>query len=370
MHMTTDKPDSAVLVTGATGFIGSRLTIELAQSRGRQLILLCRPRSHKRLDSVLAGLDERAQRPEVIEGDLELDRLGLDSAVLRRLKDRVSEVFHVAAGYRLDMSWQQAQAVNVAGTRRMIDLAASLPNLSRFHYVSTMAVAGNWQGPFREDDLYLGQGFDHAYGHSKFLAEQLVREAAERFPVTVFRPGVVVGDSRSGRMDKLDGPYYVFRLLDRLRRVPGLKRMPQIVPREEDTFFHLVPVDFVVSAMAELATRDAHRLRTYHLMDPDPPSYREFYMATLSAMGFSGPRIPRPVTRLMNLLGSRALRPLSQGLFNKLALPREMLSHFLYQVTYDTINAMGDLEGTGISPPRFADYLPVILRYFENNMVG
>jgi thioester reductase-like protein len=368
--MIKDKSDSAVLVTGATGFIGSRLAFELAQSRGRRLVLLCRPKSRARLDSFLAGFDENVPRPEVIEGDLELDNLGLEPADLRRLKDRVSQVFHVAAGYRLDISWQEAQAVNVTGTRRVIDLAADLPGLSRFHYVSTMAVAGNWQGPFREDDLYLGQGFDHAYGHSKFLAEQLVRQAADRFPVTVYRPGVVVGDSRSGKIDKLDGPYYVFRILDKLRRVPGMKRMPQIVPREADTFFHLVPVDFVVDAMVKLAERDDAHLRTYHLMDPDPPSYREFYMATLSTMGFSGPRIARPVTRLINLLSSRALGTLSQAVFNKLELPREMLSHFLYKVTYDTSNATRDLEGTGISAPCFADYLPVILRYFENNMLG
>lgn len=364
----SDNDDSAVLITGATGFIGSRLAIELARSRGRRLIILCRPASQARLKPVLDALGRQAKHVQVVAGDLEQDRLGLDAAAHGMLERRVSELFHIAAGYQLDMSWQEAQAVNVNGTQRMLDLANGLPNLKRFHYVSTMAVAGDWQEIFREDDLQLGQGFDHAYGYSKFLAEQLVRRAAGRFPVTIYRPGVVVGDSRSGRMDKIDGPYFVFRILHKLGRVPGAKYMPQIVPREEDTFFHLVPVDFVVAAMAELATRDRQQLHTYQLMDPDPPSYREFYTATLDAMGFSGPRIARPLARTIGLLRSKPIGPLARRLFDGLKLPPEMMYHFAYRVRYDTSNTLADLEGTGISAPRFGDYLPTILRYFEDNM--
>jgi thioester reductase-like protein len=265
------------------------------------------------------------------------------------------------------MCTEDAECTNVDGTRRILDLAAGLPQLEGFHFVSTLAVAGDYPGHFSEEDLDLGQSFDHAYGKSKYQAEKLVKESG--LPATVYRPGVVVGDSRTGEMDKVDGPYYLFNVLHGLRRFPAVRRMPMIVPREENTFFHVVPVDFVAAGMVELAERTAQPGKTYHLMDPHPLTYRDFYSSTLKAMGFTGPQIKRPLSRLVKLLTSKAFWPATQKAGRRFGMPAEMLAHFNYTTTYSTDNTRSDLQGSGISCPPVPEYLETIIAYFEHNLV-
>jgi len=354
-----------IFLTGATGFIGRRVARSLLK-RGRRLALLCRPASTHKLDPLLSDLPPEAPEPRVVPGDLTKSGLGLSDESLKQLTDSVDEIYHLAATYDLGMCAEDAERCNVEGTRRMLDLAAGLPRLKCFHNVSTLAVAGDYPGHFSENDLDVGQDFDHAYGRSKYQAEKLVRESG--LPVNVYRPGVVVGDSRTGEMDKVDGPYFLFDVLHGLRRIPGVRRMPMIIPREENTFFHVVPVDFVVAAMVELAERTIKPGRTYHLMDPHPLTYREFYSSTLKAMGFSGPLIKRPLSRLIKLLCSKAFWPATQKAGQRFGMPAEMLAHFNYTTTYSTDNAQDDLRGSGISCPSVPEYLKTIIAYFENNL--
>ncbi|MBW1872938.1 MAG: SDR family oxidoreductase [Deltaproteobacteria bacterium] len=368
MEKTKPNPAKAVLVTGATGFIGRRVALELAQ-RGHRLLLFCRPDSVSRLDPLIRQLPEGYPKPEIVKADLDLRNLGIKAPARRKLGARVSEIFHLAANYHLGMSEKAAMLTNVDGTRRMLDLAADLPRLERFHFVSTMAVAGDWQGEFREEDLDLGQGFEHAYGRSKFLAETHVRGQMNKLPITVYRPGVVVGDSRTGEMDKIDGPYYLFRLLSRLSRLPGLSRMPMIIPREEDSYFHIVPVDYVVKALVELASQKSSRGQTYHLMDPHPPTYRDFYTATLGVLGFNGHQISRPVSRMVRLLKTKLFWPTTRLACNSAGLPAEMVCHYLYRVTYSTTNTSSGLKDKNIICPRFIEYLPTLIEYYRQNMV-
>jgi len=357
-----------ILITGATGFIGRRLALTLAE-RGHWLWLLCRPRSVGRLAPLLHKLPAGAKRPEVIEGDLRHEDLGISAVDRKKLGRSIKQVYHVAAGYDLGMPEDVAMTTNAEGTRRMLDLAADLPGLSRFHFVSTMAVAGNYDDTFGEKSLDVGQGFDHAYGRSKFLAESFVRGETSRLPCTIYRPGVVVGDSQTGEMDKIDGPYYVFSILHQLKRLPGASRMPMIVPRDEGSYFHVVPVDFVVKALIEIGSRPESKGQTYHLMDPDPPSFREFYTETLAAMGFGGPQISRPVARLVRLLKSRPFWPLARAASRAAGIPAELMCHYLYTTRYDTTNTEKHLTGSDITCPRFKDYLPVLTDYFERNMI-
>jgi thioester reductase-like protein len=358
------KPE--IFLTGATGFIGKRVARALLE-KGRKLALLCRPASTHRLDPLLANLPKKAPKPRVVVGDLEKPDLGLSGENKKRLKDSVGEVYHLAATYDIGMCQEDADCTNVEGTRRMLDLAAQLPELLCFHNVSTLAVAGDDPGHFREEDLDVGQGFDHAYGRSKYQAEKLVRESG--LPANVYRPGVVVGDSRTGEMDKVDGPYFVFNVLNGLRRVPGVRRMPMIVPREEDTFFHVVPVDFVVASMVELASKAADPGRTYHLMDPNPLTYRDFYASTLKAMGFTGPLIKRPLSRLIKLLCSKAFWPATRAAGRRFGMPAEMMAHFTYATTYSTDNTQSNLQGSGITCPPVPEYLDTLITYFEHNLV-
>jgi thioester reductase-like protein len=358
------KPD--ILLTGATGFIGKRVARSLLE-KGRRLALLCRPASTHRLDPLLSDLPETAPPPLVVPGDIEKPDLGLSEGDRDLLKGSVREIYHLAAAYDLGMCAADAARTNVEGTRRTLELAAQLTELRRFRHVSTLAVSGDYPGHFREEDFQVGQGFDHAYGQSKFKAEKLVRESG--LPATVYRPGVVVGDSRTGEMDKVDGPYFLFRVLHELRRLPGMTRAPMIVPREEDTFFHVVPVDFVVSALVELASRDTGRESTYHLMDPHPLTYREFYSRTLGCMGFSGRQIRRPLGRTVKLLCSKAFWPATRTAGRFLGLPAEMLAHFTYTTTYSTDNTTRGLEGSPIACPPVPDYLDALIAYFEHNLV-
>lgn len=359
-----NKPE--IFLTGATGFIGKRVARALLE-KGRKLALLCRPASTHRLDPLLADLPKKAPKPRVVLGDLEKPDLGLSGENKKRLKDSVGEIYHLAATYDIGMCQEDADCTNVEGTRRMLDLAAQLPELLCFHNVSTLAVAGDYPGHFHEKDLDVGQEFDHAYGRSKYQAEKLVRESG--LPANVYRPGVVVGDSRTGEMDKVDGPYFVFNVLNGLRRVPGIRRMPMIVPRENDTFFHVVPVDFVVASMVELASQANDPGRTYHLMDPNPMTYRDFYASTLKAMGFAGLQIKRPLSRLIKLLCSKAFWPATQAAGRRFGMPAEMMTHFTYTTTYSTDNTQSDLQGSGITCPPVPEYLDTLITYFEHNLV-
>ena len=171
-------------------------------------------------------------------------------------------------------------------------------------------------------------------------------------------------------MDKIDGPYFFFKILHELRRLPGITRMPMIVPRENDTLFHIAPVDFVVAAMVELASKASSAGRTYHLMDPSPLSYRDFYRATLQEMGFRGPLVSRPLKRVIRLLRKPPFWPSVKIGGRAMGMPAEMLVHFLYQITYDTSNTQNDLQESNITCPAISEYLPRLISYFVRNMVG
>ncbi len=355
-----------VFITGAGGFIGSRLAEQIWRQQ-RQLVLLARPGSRSRLEKKLArfGVDP-TERLEIVEGDIERPHLGLDSKVLDRLAGEVTDVFHVAAVYRLDIDEEQAQRTNVEGTRNVIEFCRELPRLLRLNHVSTLAVAGDFQGHYKEFDFDVGQGFDHAYGLSKFRSEALVRQASKSLPVTVYRPGIVVGDSRTGSIDKIDGPYYAIALLLKLRSLPGARRMPMIVPREEGIYFHIVPVDYVVRAMVELSGLDQAAGKTFHLMDPEPPTFSQFYNQVLGLMGFEGRRFSRPLTRTIKLL-LRGPSSILRRSMSALGMPAELLAHLTYRITYDTSEARQLLLPRDVVCPRYETYLPKLVAFLEQH---
>jgi thioester reductase-like protein len=364
--MSESNQADTTLITGGSGFIGWRLTRALA-ARGRPLALLVRPASRDKLRRRLAGLDAgQAARVRLVSGDLEQPGLGLAAADRDWLRQRVTQVYHLGAAYDMCAAPQQLERTNVAGTRQLLDEAAAMPRLERFCHCSSIAVSGTFAGHYRESDFDRGQQPLHAYGRTKFEAERLVR--ASGLPLTVFRPGVVVGDSRSGEMDKIDGPYLALAALHAIRRLPGAGRLPMIVPRDDSPLFHLVPVDFVAEAMAELGGLEHSLGRTYHLTDPAPVSFRRFYLACLEQMGFDGPTIGRPVQRLVHLL----LRPPLAGLLRhggrRLGLPFDLLPHLVVEVTYDTAATEADLAASGLRCPPLLEILPRLVDYFERHL--
>src|SRR4051812_9528027 len=235
---------SSLLVTGFPGFIGTRLVRRLlADSPDAQVVALVEPRMAERAREVAAGLDG-AERVTVQPGDIADPLLGVDDATYERLAAETTEIHHLAAIYDLAVPDALAEKVNVLGTQHVVALARRAEQLERHHYVSTAYTAGWRSGRVFEAELAEGQSFKNHYESTKFAAEVIVRGSLDEVPTTIYRPAIVVGDSRTGETQKFDGPYYLLRTISKLHGRP----LPQI--GNGDAPFNVVPVDFVIDAMA------------------------------------------------------------------------------------------------------------------------
>ena len=254
-------------VTGATGFIGRNL-VELLLEREGTIYVLVREGSQGRLAELRNrwGVDE--ERVVGIVGDLSQHRLGVSDADVERLKGQIDHFFHLAAIYDMKADAESQRIANVEGTRHMVQLAEAV-EAGRIHMVSSIASAGLYKGTWREDMFDEAQNLDvNPYFRTKHESERVVREESQR-PWRVYRPGIVVGNSETGEMDKIDGPYYFFKLIRRIRQVvPQWMPMPGVEGRE----INIVPVDFVVKAMDHIAHLDGLDGRAFSLTDPDPLS--------------------------------------------------------------------------------------------------
>ncbi|NBH07054.1 SDR family oxidoreductase, partial [Amycolatopsis sp. SID8362] len=261
-------------VTGATGFIGKRLVARLLRRPETSAVYaLVRETSRERLAALSQGW-AGAEKLRPVVGDLAEPRLGVDPAGFEHL----DHVVHLGAVYDLTAGEEANRRANVEGTRHLLAFAAAA-GAGLVHHVSSIAVAGDQAGRFTEADFDLGQRFSSPYHATKFQAEKLVREQA--LPFRVYRPSAVVGDSRTGEMDKVDGPYFFLPAISRLAALP--RRLPLAAPDLGAT--NLVPVDYVVDAMDFLMHRDAPSGSTYHLAAARPQSLNSVYNAFARAAG-------------------------------------------------------------------------------------
>jgi len=255
------------LVTGASGFIGKHLLDSLVR-RGQPIHCLVRPAS---VGGFRDLIDERwpAAKSQIVivEGDVGSPNCGLSAEAIKELRDKVDHVFHLAALYDMTAGMEESQKANVDGTRNACRLAEALE--ATLHYASSTAVAGDYKGFFREDMFDEGQKHKSAYFRTKFLAEKLVRDECQTL-YRIFRPGAVVGSSVDGEADKIDGIYFAFKLIQRMRRM-----LPSWVPLVgfEGSELHVVPVDYVTRAMDAIAHVEAPTSNTFHLTDPKPKSF-------------------------------------------------------------------------------------------------
>jgi nucleoside-diphosphate-sugar epimerase len=348
---------SVLLMTGFPGFLGSALLPRLlARREGSRAICLVQARhldtAQERLHTIVASHPHVADRVELVVGDITAPDLGLEPAAEEPLEE-VSEVWHLAAVYDLTVAEELARRVNVDGTAHVLAFCERLPALERLQYVSTCYVSGRYQGEFREDDLEVGQDFFNHYESTKFEAELLVQKAmADGLPATIYRPGIVVGDSRTGETQKFDGPYFVARFL---RRQPlPFAVLPSV---DADLRTSLAPRDFVIDAMDALSVLDRSLGRTYALTDPEPPTNRQVGEILARHLGKRLVWVPLPlgVTRLA--LG------IVPGLERLLGLPAEVLDYFSSQVTYASTNTTTDLAGTGVVCPPFESYAGRLLEF-------
>ena len=358
------------LVTGGTGFLGRNLLERLLQRPEAQVSVLVRSASLGRLQAIAAQLDG-GDRVRPVVGDLSADGLGLTAAD-RELLQGVDHVVHLAALYDMTASDDRNREVNVEGTRRVVELAAAV-GAGRFHHVSSVAVAGEHPGRFTEEMFDEGQVLPSPYHRTKFEAERIVREQA-RMPWRVYRPAVVVGDSRTGEMDKVDGPYYLFPVLAGIGDVPAVSTLPLVAPDLGAT--NVVPVDYVADAMDALLHADGLDGRAFHLVHPRPQRLLGVYNDLAAAAGAPrirlglDKRIFAPAAfglslagRVPGVLGARDL------LLSRLGIPPEVLPHMTFASEFAAVATRRELKRLGVAaPPELSTYAQRLWDYWASHL--
>jgi thioester reductase-like protein/short-subunit dehydrogenase involved in D-alanine esterification of teichoic acids len=347
------------VVTGGTGFIGRRVVSRiLARREDAEVLVLVRRESLARFERLALVWGDRA-KPLV--GDLTAADLGLTDDAVAEL-GTVDHVVHCAAIYDITVGEAEQRAANVEGTRAVIDLARQLD--ATLHHVSSIAVAGTYRGEYTEDDFDVAQDLPTPYHQTKFEAELLVR-SAQGLRYRVYRPAVVVGDSRTGEMDKVDGPYYFFGVLAKLARLPRFT--PMVLPDTGRT--NIVPVDYVVDALVALMHAEGRDGQTFHLTAPKTIGLRGIYRGVAEAAGLPPLRgsLPRATaTPILRATGrARVLRNMAA---TQLGIPAEVLDVVDLAPTFTSDNAREALHGTGISVPEFASYAPKLWRFWAEHL--
>jgi thioester reductase-like protein len=343
-----------VFLTGFPGFIAGRLLRRLAQDDAR-FLLLVQPGFSERAQAELSLLAAETHRSvsdfTVLAGDITLPDLGMSASDLARARAEATILFHLAAVYDLAVARELALRVNVEGTRHVNEFARSLAGLRQYHYVSTCYVAGKRTGRILERELRHDAGFRNYYEETKYLAELEVEQLKAELPVTIHRPAVVCGDSRTGETAKYDGIYYLIRYL---LKWPALLSSFNIGNRE--VALNLVPVDFVVAAMATLAREPRAVGQTLQLADPSPLTTRELFNAIVAAIKGRESRVTIPA-RLVEFSLMLPLAPRVSG------LPHSAVPYFFLKQNYDTARARELLTPHGIACPPFLSYVDTIVDF-------
>jgi short-subunit dehydrogenase len=355
-------------VTGATGFIGRHL-VEQLLDRGVSLHVLVREPSRSRLRALRERWGDEGRVHEVV-GDLESPLLGLSPAQLEELRGEVEHFFHVAALYDMAASAHRLEVSNVRGTWHAVQLANAL-GAGRFHHVSSIAAAGRYPGVFREDMFEEATGLDDPYFRTKHASERVVRTDC-RVPWRIYRPGIVVGDSRTGEMDKVDGPYYFFGLLQRLAAA-----LPKWVPLVgiDGAVMNIVPVDFVARAMDHIAHAEGLDGRTFHLVDPAPLGvvdtiniFGRAARAARIAVRLDAGSVPRIPGALRGVLGALPRRVAGGVLNARFGIPPRLLDNLDWPTRFDCRETTRALRGSGIEVPPLDSYAQRLWDYWENEL--
>ena len=351
-------------VTGATGFIGRHLVERLLEREG-DVYVLVREGSADKLERWRGQ-----ERVKPVFGDLSEPQLGIDDAAREQLAG-VDHFIHCAAIYDIAADETQNALLNVGGTQNAVDLANAL-GAKCFHHMSSIAVAGDYDGHFTEDDFEEGQGFPTPYHRTKFESEKLVRERVQG-PWRVYRPSIVVGNSKTGEMDKIDGPYYFFKVIQKLRYA-----LPEWFPIVSLEFgrTNLVPVDYVAAVVDHIAHQDGLDGQVFHVVDPKPPRSGDVLNAFADAA-----HAPHAVMRVDKKLADMlpkgvlsyamkipALQGIKRGFLADLGIPEEALQNAELKTRFDARDTQRALAGSGIELPPLDSYATRLWDYWERNL--
>ena len=357
-------------LTGATGFIGKFLTERLL-NRGGHVHVLVRPGSELKFTALKNRFPLQADRLHAVTGDLSMVGLGLTPEVVEKLAGSIDHFFHLAAIYDIDAPEADQIRANVDGTRHALQAAKAL-KAGCFNYTSSIAVAGLYSCTFREDMFEEAEKLVNPYLRTKHEAEKVVRNESQ-VPYRIYRPGMVVGHSKTGEIDKIDGPYFFFRLIKKLRN--SLPRWMPIIGVEGGRL-NIVPVDYVASAMDALAHKPGLDGQCFHLTDPKP--YKVGEVMNVFARAAAAPQFSMRIdSRMLGFIPSAItggigklppVQRIKRQFLNDFHIPESALGFINYPTKFDSRETQKALQGTGISCPRLTEYSGVVWDYWLRNL--
>ncbi len=361
----------AYFVTGASGFIGRRLVSKLLSRRGKIYVLVRGSKNSRKVKALMEEWGAKGDRIVPVKGDLTRRNLGISRKEAAELEGKIKHFFHLAAVYDMNASTEVQMQVNLEGTRNAVKFAEKI-GAARFHMVSSIAAAGRYDGTFTEEMFEEATGLDHPYFRTKHDSEGLVREECT-IPWRIYRPGMVVGDSITGEAEKVDGPYYFFKLIQKTR--DALPRWMPLIGIEGGRM-NIVPVDFVVDALDHIAHAPGEDGGCFHLTDPHPRRIGE--VLNLFAEAAHAPKMSARVnTRMFGVVpgyvwktvsGLPPVRRVTGSVLKDLGIPRSVLGYVNNPTRFDSRETERVLKGTGIKVPDLADYAWKLWDYWERHL--
>ncbi len=344
-----------ILITGFPSFVARRLLATIFEREKHAFVrLLVRSDYVDAAERQLNTMNIDRDRVAVLSGDVVSMDLGLSGTEYLEIIENVTDIYHIASIWFLGVDRDTIRDVNVVGARNVIDAAFEMKNLNRLNHFSTAFVAGDRTGVIMEEELDDGQSFRNAYEETKFEAEIAMRDAMHHIPVSVYRPAIIVGDSTTGEIDKMAGPYYIMNAI-----VLMPSNVPILMPGKGDKPLNMVPIDYVCEAMHTISRRKDTAGKTFHLADPNPLSARRVFEVVADHAGRSAPvgRFPYRITKM--ILKFPYLEKLTRS-------PRQFMDDFNQLTIYNSINTVAALEGHDPCPP-FPTYVDKLVDFIRSS---